>query len=115
MRENDIGSEHSICGWVNVRRDHGGVIFLDLRDSSGVVQVVGEPEQKEAFAVAEKVRPEHVIRVLGKVRKRPGETANKNLPTGEIEIVAGSIEHLNSAENLPFYPDDDEVTEETQA
>ena len=110
----DAGDEHVVCGWVNVRRDHGGVIFIDLRDHSGMVQVVFEPSNADAFSIAEAIRPEHVVRVTGSVRPRPGETANKNLPTGDIEILANGIEHLNSARSPAFYPDDEEVTEDTR-
>ncbi len=114
FRAGDAGGEHTACGWVNTRRDHGGVIFLDLRDSSGLVQVVCEPGNEGAFSLAESLRPEHVVRVTGKVRPRPGETANEKLPTGAVELVAETIDRLNSARTPAFHPDDEEVTEDTR-
>jgi aspartyl-tRNA synthetase len=92
----------TICGWVHRRRDHGGVIFLDLRDREGLVQVVVNPEQKEAFALAEKVRSEYVLQVTGKVHRRPEGTINPELPTGEIEIVSEQLKVLNTAQTPPF-------------
>lgn len=111
-----LEKEVKLAGWVHRRRDHGGVIFIDLRDREGIVQVVVNPEQNEAFANAEAVRSEYVIQVIGKVRPRPAGTVNPNLPTGEVEVVASSLVTLNRAEPLPFPIDDEyhDVGEETR-
>jgi aspartyl-tRNA synthetase len=111
-----LGQEVKLAGWVNRRRDHGGVIFIDLRDREGVVQVVIAPEQQEAFKLAESIRSEFVIQVKGKVRHRPEGTVNKNLKTGEIEIAIQELTILNRSEPLPFPIDDEyhEVGEETR-
>jgi aspartyl-tRNA synthetase len=111
-----LGQEVKIAGWVHRRRDHGGVIFIDLRDREGIVQVVIAPEQKEAFARAESVRSEFVLQITGTVRRRPDGTVNPNLPTGEIEIAASELRILNRSEPLPFPIDDEyhEVGEETR-
>ena len=108
LNESHIDQEVDICGWVHRRRDHGGVIFIDLRDREGVVQVVVDPDTPDAFATAEQVRSEYVIKVHGKVRRRPEGTENPNLPTGQIEVLASSLEILNRAETPPF-PLDSEV------
>jgi aspartyl-tRNA synthetase len=102
-----LDKEVTLAGWVHRRRDHGGVIFIDLRDREGIVQVVVAPEQKEAFAKAESIRSEFVVQVKGKVRRRPGGTVNANLRTGEIEVAASTLTILNRSEPLPF-PIDDE-------
>ena len=101
----------TLCGWVHRRRDHGGVIFIDLRDREGLVQVVFAPENAETFAVAEKVRSEYVLKISGKVRPRPEGTVNANLKSGEIEVDAGSIEILNPSLPPPFLLDDDNLSE----
>ncbi len=101
-----------ICGWVHRRRDHGGVIFIDLRDREGVVQVVIDPDTPQAFANAERVRNEYVLRIEGRVRRRPAGTENSNLPTGMVEILGKTLEILNRAEPLPFQLDEEEVSEE---
>ena len=101
-----------LCGWVNRRRDHGGVIFIDLRDRSGVVQVVYDPDVEEVFATAEHVRNEYVLRIKGRVRARPEGTVNPDLPTGEIEILGKELEILNRAETPPFQLDDEDTSEE---
>ncbi len=108
LNESHIDQEVDLCGWVHRRRDHGGVIFIDLRDREGMVQVVVDPDTPEAFAAAEQVRSEYVIKVHGKVRRRPEGTDNPNLPTGQIEVLASSLEILNWAETPPF-PLDSEV------
>ncbi len=97
----------TLCGWAHRRRDHGGVIFIDLRDREGLVQVVCDPEHAATFAVAEKVRNEYVLRITGKVRHRPEGTVNPNLPTGEIEVVASEVEILNASAALPFQLDEE--------
>lgn len=111
-----LGQEVTLAGWVHRRRDHGGVIFVDLRDREGIVQVVINPEQKEAFAKAESLRSEFVIQVKGKVRKRPDGTVNPNLKTGEVEVATEELNILNRSEPLPFPIDDEyhEVGEETR-
>ena len=114
LRATDTGSDVQVCGWVNSRRDHGGVIFIDLRDHTGLVQVVFEPAEQQAFALAESLRPEYVIHVSGKIRLRPNDTANADLPTGEIEIQVAHADLLSRAHNIPFQPEDREVTEETR-
>lgn len=109
LREKDAGISVSLAGWVNRRRDQGGLIFIDLRDRWGVTQVVADLEgAPDAHAVADSVRNEYVIKVTGKVRIRPEGTANPELPTGEIDIVADSIEILNEAKTPPFYINKDE-------
>src|SRR5258708_8134751 len=95
-----------VCGWVDTRRDHGGVIFIDLRDHEGVVQVVMEPENAAAFAAAEHVRYEYCLRITGNVRPRPQGLVNERLRTGKIEVLAGKVEVLNAAAPLPFMLDD---------
>ncbi len=103
----------TICGWVHRRRDHGGVIFIDLRDRAGLVQVVFDPDVPEMFAVAEHVRSEYVLQITGLVRHRPEGTINKNMHSGEIEILAKGIEVLNESETPPFPIESDiEVNEE---
>ncbi len=103
----------ALCGWVHRRRDHGGVIFIDLRDREGLVQVVFNPESAETFAIAESVRSEYVLRVVGVVRDRLEGTVNPNMKTGEIEILVSHIEVLNESETPPFPIESDiEVNEE---
>lgn len=110
-----LGKEVTLAGWVHRRRDHGGVIFIDLRDREGIVQVVVAPTAKEAFAIAESIRAEFVVQVKGKVRERPSGTVNANLRTGEIEIAAEVVTILNRADPLPFPIDEyHEVGEETR-
>lgn len=111
-----LEQEITLAGWVHRRRDHGGVIFIDLRDREGIVQVVVAPEQAQAFATAETLRSEFVIQVQGKVRKRPAGTVNRQLRTGEIEIETRVLTILNRADPLPFPIDDEyhEVNEETR-
>ena len=96
------GQEVTLCGWVHRRRDHGGVIFLDLRDREGLTQVVVDPDTEEAFALADKARSEYVLKITGFVRPRPEGTVNKNMPTGEIEVLGKQVEILNSAQTPPF-------------
>ncbi|MEN8174881.1 MAG: aspartate--tRNA ligase [Pseudomonadota bacterium] len=101
-----------LCGWVHRRRDHGGVIFIDLRDREGLVQVVYDPDLPEPFGLAEQVRSEFVLRIRGRVRRRPEGTRNPDLPTGEVEILGAELEILNRAETPPFQMDDEEISEE---
>lgn len=101
----------SLCGWVHRRRDHGGVIFVDLRDREGLVQVVCDPDRAETFAIAESVRGEFVLRMVGKVRRRPAGTENPNLTSGEIEVLCHDIEILNASATPPFQVDDENLSE----
>jgi len=101
----------TLSGWAHRRRDHGGVIFIDLRDREGVVQVVCDPEQAESFAIAEKVRNEYVLRITGLVRRRPEGTVNPNLPTGEIEVLVQALDILNPSAPPPFLLDDEQLGE----
>ncbi|MDX8129958.1 aspartate--tRNA ligase [Methylomonas sp. LW13] len=110
-----LGQTVALCGWVHRRRDHGGVIFIDLRDRAGLVQVVFDPDMAESFAIAEHVRSEYVLRIEGVVRDRPEGTHNPNMSTGQIEILGKHIEVLNEAETPPFPLESDiEVNEETR-
>lgn len=104
----------SFCGWVHRRRDHGGVIFIDLRDHTGLVQVVFDPDREETFARAEEVRNEFVLRITGKVRTRPEGTINPDMTTGEIEVLGYELEILNRAATPPFQLDDTNVSEENR-
>ena len=114
-RAEQIGSRVTLCGWVNRRRDHGGVIFVDLRDRTGVVQVVFSPEHNaEVHQRAHELRSEYVLRVTGVVASRPEETLNPKLPTGMIEVNAERLEILNRSGALPFQLDDEGVGEETR-
>ncbi len=107
-----VGEEVALCGWVHRRRDHGGVIFIDLRDREGLAQVVYNPDQAESFAIADAVRNEYVIRIEGQVRRRPEGTVNPNLPTGEVEVSGRAIEVLNKAKTPPFQLDDENVQDD---
>ena len=104
----------TLCGWAHRRRDHGGVIFIDLRDREGLAQVVCDPDRAEAFQAAERVRNEFVLRVTGKVRRRPEGTVNPELRSGEIEVLAHEVEILNAAAPLPFQLDDENLSEITR-
>jgi len=101
----------TICGWAHRRRDHGGVIFIDLRDRDGVAQVVCDPDREEMFQIAESVRNEFVLRITGKVRHRPEGTSNTNITSGEIEVLCHEIEVLNAAVTPPFMLDDENLSE----
>ena len=101
-----IDREVTLCGWVDRRRDHGGVIFIDLRDREGIVQVVFDPDGKDNFALADKVRSEYVLQVTGTVRARSAQTVNPNMPTGEIEVYGRQLQILNTAETPPFQLDE---------
>ncbi|AMO57103.1 aspartyl-tRNA synthetase [Endozoicomonas montiporae] len=96
------GQEVTLCGWVHRRRDHGGVIFLDMRDREGTAQVVIDPDTEEAFALADKARSEYVLKITGLVRPRPEGTVNTNMSTGEIEVLGKQVEVLNEAQTPPF-------------
>jgi aspartyl-tRNA synthetase len=104
----------TLCGWAHRRRDHGGIIFIDLRDREGLAQVVCDPDRAEAFAAAERVRSEFVLRITGKVRRRPAGTVNPELRSGEIEVLAHEVEVLNPSLPPPFQLDDDNLSEITR-
>jgi aspartyl-tRNA synthetase len=111
LNREHIGQTVTLCGWAHRRRDHGGVIFIDLRDREGMAQIVIDPDTKSAFAAAETVRNEFVLKVVCKVRARPEGTVNPNIPTGEVEMLATEIEILNASLTPPFMLDDDNLTE----
>jgi len=113
LNKENLGEAVELCGWVHRRRDHGGVIFIDLRDRAGLVQVVFNPESEDTFAIAESVRSEYVLRVEGVVRDRLEGTVNSNMATGEIEILVSHVEVLNESETPPFPIESDiDVNEE---
>ena len=109
-----VDQEVELCGWVHRRRDHGGVIFIDLRDREGLAQVVFDPDRPEPFAVADAVRNEYVLRITGKVRHRPEGTVNPDMPTGEVEVLGHSIEILNKAKTPPFQLDEEHVHDDVR-
>ncbi|MGH8670375.1 MAG: aspartate--tRNA ligase [Burkholderiales bacterium] len=104
----------TLCGWAHRRRDHGGVIFVDLRDREGLAQVVFDPDRASAFAIAERVRSEFVLRVTGRVRRRPQGTLNPELRSGEVEVLAHEVEILNPSAPPPFQLDDENLNENTR-
>ena len=106
LRAKDIDREVTLCGWADRRRDHGGVIFIDLRDREGIVQVVFDPDGKEYFELADRVRSEYVLQVKGRVRARDAATTNANMETGEIEVFGIELTILNVAETPPFQMDE---------
>ena len=115
----EVSTEHldrvvTLFGWVQRRRDHGGVIFIDLRDRAGLAQVVCDPDRAEMFAIAERLRNEFCVRVTGKVRRRPEGTSNANIRSGEIEVLCHEIEILNPSVTPPFQLDDDNLSETTR-
>lgn len=106
INESLVGEEIEVCGWVHRRRDHGGVIFIDLRDREGLLQVVFDPDRADIFAQAERIRSEYVLKVKGLVRPRPEGTVNASMRTGKIEILAHELEILNKSETPPFHHDE---------
>ena len=106
INESLNGTEIEVCGWVHRRRDHGGVIFIDLRDREGLLQVVFDPDRAEIFAQAERIRSEYVLKVKGLVRPRPEGTVNPNMRTGQVEVLAHELEILNKSETPPFHHDE---------
>jgi len=114
VNDSHIDEEVTLYGWMHRRRDHGGVIFIDLRDREGIVQVVYDPDVQETFMVAERVRSEYVLRIKGKVRRRPEGTENPDMATGLVEVLGLELEILNSAKTPPFQLDivDEDVSEE---
>ncbi|HSH43941.1 MAG TPA: OB-fold nucleic acid binding domain-containing protein, partial [Arenicellales bacterium] len=107
--ESLIDQTVTVCGWAHRRRDHGGVIFIDLRDRSGLLQVVADPDEKAAFDAADGVRNEFVLQVRGRIRRRPEGTENPSLATGQVELYAHDVTVLNRSEALPFQLDEDDV------
>jgi len=114
LNKSFLEKEVILCGWVNRRRDHGGVIFLDLRDKIGLAQIVINPETKETFKLAESIRNEFVLKVKGKVIARDTEMINKKISTGEIEVLANEIEILNTSKPIPFQLDSEDTSEEVR-
>jgi aspartyl-tRNA synthetase len=114
VTETLLGQTVSLCGWVHRRRDHGGVIFIDLRDREGLVQVVCDPDRVEVFQNAESIRNEYCVRVVGLVRNRPDGTINANLKSGKIEVLCHELEVLNVSVTPPFQLDDDNLSETTR-
>jgi len=109
-----LGQTVTLYGWVHRRRDHGGVIFIDLRDRTGIAQVVADPESKETFAIAERIRNEFCLRITGRVRERPEGTINPDLPSGAVEVVCEEIEILNPSVTPAFQLDDENLSETTR-
>ena len=114
LNEAHLDQEVTLCGWVHRRRDHGGVIFVDLRDHTGLLQVVFDPDTADTFATAESVRNEFVLQVKGRVRRRPEGTVNPDMPTGQVEVLGLVLTVLNAAATPPFQLDDQDVQEETR-
>jgi len=114
LNKSFLEKEVVLCGWVNRRRDHGGVIFLDLRDKIGLSQIVINPETKETFKLAESIRNEFVLKVTGKVIARDSEMINQKISTGEIEVLANEIEILNTSKPIPFQLDSEDTSEEVR-
>ncbi len=114
LNKDNIDQTVELCGWVNRRRDHGGVIFLDMRDKRGIAQVVINPEHKKTFEIAEGVRSEFVLKITGKVIARGEGLINPKLATGEIEVVADEIEILNTSKPIPFQIDSTDTSEEVR-
>jgi aspartyl-tRNA synthetase len=111
VNRSHLGQTVTLDGWVHRRRDHGGVIFVDLRDREGLVQIVCDPDIPETFSIADRLRSEYVVRVRGRVRERPAGTVNPNLVSGEIEVLASEMEILNPALTPPFQMDEDHLSE----
>lgn len=111
LNSQTIGQEVTLCGWAHRRRDHGGVIFIDLRDREGLAQIVCDPDRPDMFAISESVRNEYCLRITGKVRARPAGTVNPNMPSGEVEVLCREIEVLNPSITPPFNLDDDNLSE----
>jgi len=106
-----LGKTVTLAGWAHRRRDHGGVIFIDLRDREGLAQVVSDPDRRETFATAEKIRNEYVLKVTGVVRRRPEGTINPTIASGEVEVLAHEIEILNPSLTPPFQLDEENLSE----
>ncbi|MFH2139219.1 MAG: aspartate--tRNA ligase [Pseudomonadota bacterium] len=111
LNVNQLGQTVTLCGWAHRRRDHGGVIFIDLRDREGIAQIVCDPDRADMFSIAESVRNEFVLKITGRVRRRPEGTENKNMFSGEIEVLCHEIEVLNISVTPPFQIDDENLSE----
>src|SRR5690625_1958232 len=109
-----LGQTVTLYGWVHRRRDHGGVIFIDLRDRTGIAQIVADPESQDTFATAERIRNEFCLRITGLVRERPEGTVNPDLPSGEVEVLCQEIEILNPSVTPAFQLDDENLSETTR-
>ena len=109
-----LGQTVTLCGWVHRRRDHGGIIFIDMRDREGLVQVVCDPDRPEVFKIAESIRNEYCIQVTGTVRERPAGTANDNLASGKVEVFCEKLEVLDPSVTPPFQLDDEHLSETTR-
>ncbi|MDA8854755.1 aspartate--tRNA ligase [Candidatus Pseudothioglobus singularis] len=114
LNKSALDSQVKLCGWVNRRRDHGGVIFLDVRDKKGIAQIVINPDTAKTFKLAETIRNEFVLQITGQVVARASEMVNSKIPTGEIEVLASNIEILNSSKPIPFQLDSMETSEEVR-
>jgi len=114
ITEAELDSEITVCGWVHHRRDHGGVIFIDLRDRAGIVQIVIDPDTPDSFATAERVRGEYVLRATGRVRLRPEGTENPEMTTGKVEVLVKDLEVLNAASTVPFQLEEQHIHEDTR-
>lgn len=114
VNEDHLDTEITVCGWVHRRRDHGGVIFVDLRDHTGLLQVVFDPDRADMFEMAERIRSEYVLKVKARVRKRPEGTENPNMPTGMVEVLALELEVLNASLTPPFQIDDEIINEDNR-
>ena len=115
INEFSVGQTITVCGWARARRDHGGIIFIDLRDRSGLLQLVADPQHNaELFKIAETVRNEYVIRATGVARARPEGTINKNIKSGKVELLLSDLQILNATTPPPFLPDDEGIAEETR-
>ena len=114
LNKSDLDSQVKLCGWVNRRRDHGGVIFLDVRDKKGIAQIVINPDTADTFKLAETIRNEFVLQITGEVVARASEMVNSKIPTGEIEVLASHIEILNASKPIPFQLDSMETSEEVR-
>lgn len=113
LRKAHVGTTVTLAGWADRRRDHGGLIFIDLRDREGIVQIVFDPEvSKECHGIASEVRNEYVLQVSGEVALRPLGTENPKLPTGEVEVIVHNTTVLNSARTPPFYINEDVEVDE---
>jgi aspartyl-tRNA synthetase len=109
-----IGSELTVKGWVQSRRDHGGLIFIDLRDHTGIVQLVIRPDNEEGFKIAEEIRDEYVISASGQVAERDDNLKNPNIPTGNVEIILNKLSILNRAEPMPIQMNGEQISSEEQ-
>src|SRR5690625_7781007 len=105
LRAEHIDQEVTLCGWVDRRRDHGGVIFIDLRDREGIVQVVFDPDAGDHFQLADRVRGEYVLHVTGRVRARDASTVNPNMATGEVEVYGTGLSYMSKAVSTMFLCD----------